>query len=80
MAHTEPIFKKLHMIKIIDMFSILLWKLYYKLMNDLLLPYFNYMKPNLPVICKNYNVHNPKFDIPELSMTLLNSYNTPLFN
>ena len=33
-AHTEPIFKKLHMVKIIDMFSIAVWKFYYKLMND----------------------------------------------
>ena len=37
-AHTEPIFKKIHMVKIIDMFSIAVWKFYYKLMNDLLPP------------------------------------------
>ena len=52
------------MVKIIDMFSIAVWKLYYKLMNDLLPPYFNYMKPNLPVICNHYNVRNPKFHLP----------------
>ena len=61
-AHTEPIFKKLHMVKIIDMFIIAVWKFYYKLMNDLLPPYFNYMKPNLPVICNHYNVPAIKHD------------------
>ena len=65
-AHTEPIFKKLHMVKIIDMFGIAVWKFYYKLMNDLLPPYFNYMKPNLPVICNHYNVRNPKFHLPAI--------------
>ena len=55
------IFKKLHMVKIIDMFNIAIWKFYYKLMNDLLPLYFNYMKPNVTVICDHYNVRNPKF-------------------
>ena len=65
-AHTEPIFKKIHMVKIIDMFSIAVWNFYYKLMNDLLPPYFNYIKPNLPVICNHYNVRNPKFHLPAI--------------
>ena len=51
------------MVKIIDMFSIAVWKFYYKLTNDLLPPYFNYMKPNLPVICNHYNIRNPKFHL-----------------
>ena len=33
-------------------------------MNDLLPPYFNYMKPNVPVICDHYNARNPKFYLP----------------
>ena len=33
-------------------------------MNDLLPPYFNYMKPNVPVICDHYNVRNSKFHLP----------------
>ena len=48
------------MVKIIDMFNIAVWKFYYKLMNDLLPPYFNYV----PVICDHYNVRNPKFHLP----------------
>ena len=65
-APTKPIFKKLHMVKIIDMFSIAVWKFYYKLMNDLLPPYFKCMKPNLLVICNYYNVRNPKFHLPAI--------------
>ena len=54
------------MVKIIDMFSITVWKYYYKLMNDLVPPYFNCMKPNLSVICNHYNVRNPKFYLPAI--------------
>ena len=65
-AHTDPIFKKLHMVKVTDMFRIAIWKLYYKLINNLLPPYFNYMKHNLLVTCNHYtcNVRNPKFHFP----------------
>ena len=35
-------------------------------MNYLLPLYFNYMKPNLPVICNHYNVRNPKFHLPAI--------------
>ena len=35
-------------------------------MKDLLHPYFNYMKPNLPVICNHYNDCNPKFHLPAI--------------
>ena len=40
------------------MFSIAVRKFHYKLMNDLLSHYINYMKPNLSVMCKHYNVRN----------------------
>ena len=33
LAHTEPICKKLTILKISDMFSVAFWKFYYKLMN-----------------------------------------------
>ena len=35
-------------------------------MKDLLPLYFNYMKPNLPVICNHYNDCNPKFHLPAI--------------
>ena len=66
-AHTDHIFKKLHMVKVIHLFNIAVWKFYYKLMNDLLPPYFNYMQPNVPVICDHYNVRNPKFNLPVIN-------------
>ena len=33
-AHTEPICKKLFLLKLTDMFPVAVWKFYYKLMND----------------------------------------------
>ena len=63
-AHTEPICKRLHMLKVSDMFRLAIWKFYYKLMNNKLPSYFNYMKPNLPVICNYYGIRKPKFPLP----------------
>ena len=37
-AHTSPIFKKMHMVKVTDMFRIAIWKFYYKLKKNNLLP------------------------------------------
>ena len=39
-AHTEPICKKLQLLKLTNMFSIAVWKFYYKLMNNQLPTYF----------------------------------------
>ena len=36
LAHTEPICKRLRIVKIVDMFQISIWKFYYKLMNNML--------------------------------------------
>ena len=63
-AHTEPICKRLHMLKVSDMFRLAIWKFYYKLMNNKLPSYFNYMKPNLPVICNYYGIRKLKFHLP----------------
>ena len=63
-AHTEPICKRLHMLKISDMFRVAIWKFDYKLMNNKLPSYFNYMKSNLPVICNYYGIRKPKFHLP----------------
>ena len=63
-AHIEPIYKRLHMLKVSDMFLVAIWKFYYKLMNNKLPSYFNYMRPNLLVICNYYGIRNPKFHLP----------------
>ena len=65
-GHTEPISKKLQVVKLTDMFRISAWKFYYKLSNNLLPSYFNYMKPSLPVICNYYGIRNPKFHLPPI--------------
>ena len=65
-AHTEPICKKLQIVKISDLFRITVWKFYYKLTNTLLPSYFNHMMPTLPVICNYYGVRNPKFHLPSI--------------
>ena len=65
-AHTEPICKKLQVVKLTDMFRISAWKFYYKLSNNWLPSYFNYMKPSLPVICNYYVIRNPKFHLPPI--------------
>ena len=65
-GHTEPICKKLQVVKLTDMFRISAWKFYYKLSNNLLPSYFNYMKPSLPVICNYYGIRNPKFHLPPI--------------
>ena len=49
-AHTKPLCKQHNLIKLTDMFSLAIWKFYYKLMNNQLPTYFSRMKPVLPII------------------------------
>ena len=49
-------------------------------MIDLLPPYFNNMKPNVPVICDPYNVRNPKFHLLVFKHDFAKTVNTILFN
>ena len=46
-VHSEPLCKRLRVVKVIDMFEIILWKFYYKLMNNMLPPYFDMLKPSM---------------------------------
>ena len=48
-------------VEVSDMFRVAIWKFYYKLMYHELPSYFNYMKPNLPVICNYYGIRKPNF-------------------
>ena len=66
LAHTEPICKKLRILKISDMFSVALWKFYYKLMNNKLPAYFSFMKPVLPTVTERYEIRNPSFHTPAI--------------
>ena len=44
-AHTEPLCKQYGIIKLTDMFSLAIWKFYYKLMNNQLPTYFSLETP-----------------------------------
>ena len=52
-AHSEPIFKDVRCLKITDMFSVAIWKFYFKLMNNKLPHCFSSYKPVLPVVNNN---------------------------
>ena len=66
LAHTEPLCRRLRILKISDMFSVALWKFYYKLMNNKLPEYFSFMKPVLPVATERYEIRNPSFHAPAI--------------
>ena len=47
LAHTEPVCKRLRILKSSYMISVAIWKFYYKLMNNKLSEFFSSMKPAL---------------------------------
>ena len=63
-APTEPICKDLRIINLPDMYSVAMWKFYYKLMNNILPSYFILMKPELPPTVDQYEIRRPKFRVP----------------
>ena len=65
-AHTEPLFKELKLVKITDMYVIAIWKFYHKLMNNQLPMFFSSMTPQLPVACARYELRNPKSHLPAI--------------
>ena len=65
-AHSEPICKKLHILKVPDMFRISIWKFYFKLMNNKLPHYFDIMKPELPIVCDTHAIRHPTFHLPRI--------------
>ena len=46
------------------MFAASVWQFYYKLMNKILPPYFNFMIPELPNTCNRYQLRKPLFRLP----------------
>ena len=60
-AHTEPIYQELKLLKLNSMFSVSVWKCYYKLINGMLPPYFYFMIPELPNACNRYELRKPIF-------------------
>ena len=48
------------------MFSVALWKFYYKLMNNKLPEHFSFVKPVLPAETERYEIRNPSFHAPAI--------------
>ena len=65
-AHSEPICKRLNLVKVTDMFRLAIWKFYYKLINHALPSYFQIMIPTLPRICDTYEIRKPTFHLPAI--------------
>ena len=57
-AHSEPLCKQYDLIKLTNMFSLAIWKFYYKLMNNQLPTYFSRMKPIVPIIYTRYEIRS----------------------
>ena len=66
-AHSEPIFKDVRCLKITDMFSVAIWKFYFKLMYNELQHCFSSFKPVLPVVNERYEIRNPGFHLPVIN-------------
>ncbi len=66
LAHSEPICKELRLTKVPDMYHLSIWKFYFKLMNNRLPPYFNFMIPSLPRVCDHYAIRRPTFHLPHI--------------
>ena len=47
-----------------DVFKFALWKCYFRLMNNKLPTYFEYLKPMLPKICDIHNIRRPSVRLP----------------
>ena len=63
-AHTEPLFKKLDLLKICDLYKVKAIKLYFKYQNNFLLSYFNgiftFMQPPQEYQTRNRNTVYPR--------------------
>lgn len=64
-AHTEPIFKSLRILKLDDLYSVHLHKLYYRYTNNLLPSYFECLKPIYSNdVQTSYNLRNNNLRLP----------------
>ena len=73
-AHSEPIFKAVRCLKSTDIFSVAIWKFYFKLMNNTLPNCFSSCKPVLPVVNEGYEIRNPVFHLPVINHKCAEQY------
>ena len=72
LVHTEPIYKKLRIIKISDMFAVALWKFYYKLMDNKLPDCLTSIKAVMPAVTEHYEIRNPSIHTPTIKHKFAN--------
>ena len=63
-AHSEPIFKSLNLLKIKDIYYLLILKFYSKLINNKLPHYLDSFKPQFANGVSHYNLRNPSMQLP----------------
>ena len=65
-AHTEPLYKELKLVKIIDNMLLQFGNFIIKLMNNQLPMILSSMTPQLPVACARYELRNPMSYLPTI--------------
>ena len=68
-SQTEPLCKKLRVLKVFDIFYAAIWNFFYKLMHNDLAEYFSTMKPTLPTVCRRYEIRAHVFHLPVIRHT-----------
>ena len=66
-AHTEPLFKKLKLLKVEDMFPLKILKFLHKLAHNELPPYFKVYDPHLSKIVTPYNLRAHPLPVPPIT-------------
>ena len=64
LTHTDPIFKRLGLLKINDIYILRVLKLYYKLKHNVLPPLFNDMLPRISIGSTRYGLRCSSFQLP----------------
>ena len=65
-AHTSPIFRSLNILKINDLYWLMVLKFYYKLENKLLPSYFDEFIPKKSAGSTVYSIRNPQNQMPKI--------------
>ena len=65
-THTTPIFKSLNILKITDLYWLIVLKFYYKLENKLLPSYFDEFIPKKSAGSIVYSIRNPQNQMPKI--------------
>ena len=66
-AHTEPLLKELHLLKVTDMFSLKIVMFLHKLSHNVLPQYFEIYRPHLEKITTSYNLRQHPLPLPPVS-------------